>query len=389
MSGKGRVLVAVFLLGMGTRLAMLPLSAAGEPWPDERTYRAVAANLLEGRGYSAHPEMPKESFVAPGYPTFLAALRNNPVLVYLAQALLGGLGAAALAGAGLMLYGGAGALVAGAAFALYPPFVYYSGRFLVEALYLPLLCFLVFLAALVRWRGSRGSEELWLWAGAGFASAAAVLTRPGLLPHALLLFLAAAWGRRRGALGLAVLAFCLASGMVPWMARNAMLHGEFIPFTTGVGWALYEGNNPVATGGVKSGPWPIEDEIAGLPEAKADELLARGARRFIAENPGRFARLALVKEKRTWDAVPHAPGFSSGPRAVVAAAAYLALAAAGATGLLLGLRRRRSVAFGLVPVVITVLAHLVYVGSVRYRAPAEVGFALLAGCAASLVWRRR
>ncbi|HEM46458.1 MAG TPA: hypothetical protein ENO23_05355, partial [Alphaproteobacteria bacterium] len=360
------VLLAVFFLGMGARLALMPLAATGPLWPDERTYLAVADNLREGEGYSARPQMDKESFAAPGYPTFLAALGGSPVLIRFAQAVLGGLAAAALAGAALLLYGTLGAFVAGAAFALYPPFIYYSGRFLVEALYLPLLCFIIFLAAALRRRGGVA-----LSAATGFAAAAASLTRPALLPVAVLL--AALSLRRIRLAGALAFVICLAAGLAPWWARNAALHGTFVPFTTGAGWSLYEANNPDATGGVKEGVWPIEEQLAGLTEAEADALLSSEARQFIVKNPGRFLELALVKEKRTWDPVPHAPGFSSGGRAALAAWSYLLLLALGLAGLVAGIARGLPVAIGLMPILATALAHAVYLGSVRYRAPAEVG----------------
>ena len=375
------MLLAVFLLGAGVRLALLPLAAVGDLWPDERTYLAVAANLREGRGYSAAPEIDKQTFVAPGYPTFLAAFGGSPTAVRVAQAVLGGLAAAALAGAAMLLYGTLGAAVAGAAFALYPSFVYYSDRFLAEALYLPLLCFIIFLAAATARRGG-----LLLCAAMGLATAAAALARPALLPLAAVLLLVSL--RRIRLVGVAVFAICLAAGLAPWWARNASLHGRFVPFTTGAGWSLYESNNPTATGGVKEGTWPIESRLAGLDEAAADALLASEARRFIVENPGRFLRLALVKESRTWSPVPHAPGFSSGSRAIVAAASYVLLLGLGIAGVAAGLARGMPIALGLLPVVVTAAAHAVYLGSVRYRAPAEVGLALLAGCAAGALLER-
>jgi hypothetical protein len=156
-----------------------------------------------------------------------------------------------------------------------------------------------------------------------------------------------------------------------------------VPVTTQGGKALYEAAFPGATGG------PVEwrDHPAGraahartlqLDEASADRFLRAEAWRAAREDPLRFAGLALVKAWRVWSPIPNHEAFRTPGLLALVLFSYgpvLVLAGLGA----LRLRRGSILAVLLLalPVYITLL-HLVFIGSLRYRIPAEPDLLLLA-----------
>jgi len=438
--GRRRWLLAVLALAAALRLAAA-LWLPADPLPDTATYERLAAGLGE-RGELCIGGNARAA-VVPGYPVFIAGCRaifgKSDLAWRIPQALLG---LATVLGISLLarrLFGPAAGLAAAALAAVDPFLVYFGALELTECPALALLTFAALLAWMARTRDQRpgvGDEGLEapspapglqptapavLAAAAGLLAAIGALTRPAVGTIGLLLVLGAlalpGAGRPalRAALGrglLALIVFCAA--MSPWWIRNWRVLGAFVPMTTDGGASLYEGNSPRATGGPANPQTSAARtrELRLTDELERDRVLRREARRWIREHPAEFAKLALVKFARTWSPLPnHAPyrKWLYVAPSVLAWLVVMGLAAAAVVSCRLSVvggpgrlepaaccLQPAAVWYGLLPVLFVAAAHLVWIGSVRYRMPAWPFLEVLAGAGAAMIigrlargWRRR
>lgn len=299
----------------------------------------IAANLLAGRGFAVRflgADGPT-SQQAPLYPCLVAGAYalggvGTPralLVLELGQSVLGGL----LVGAVMALarevapgrrwVGGVAGLVA----AVHPTLVYAATHVQVALLAATLL------TAAVAWayrtaRTGRDADAL----GTGGLLALLVLTDP-ILGLALAGIAWAVVQQRglRGAvrpLGLTVLV--LAAGVAPWIARNARVHGEFVPVKSTFGYAFWQGNCALSQGtdkvvrasveralrpreaglrGINQSLWAarheagyLDDvalgaadyrELGSVSEPERSRRLFRRALADLRREPGRYTRLCL------------------------------------------------------------------------------------------------
>ncbi len=214
------LLVAVVATGL--RIAFFP----GAPLflhGDTYQYYRPAADLVAGGTFDLPLKRP------PLYPAFMALVSvvtgGNPAHVVAAQHALG-VGTALLAfGIGRLTVGRAVGVLAGLASAVASGMLVYEHYLLSEALFAFLLPLGVFLYVVGLRRGGR-----WWYAGSGLVVALATLTRV----HAQVLILVApvvtlvcCRGWRQELRGTLVATFVAGAVLLPWMARNQAVHGEF------------------------------------------------------------------------------------------------------------------------------------------------------------------
>ncbi|HEX9725214.1 MAG TPA: glycosyltransferase family 39 protein [Vicinamibacteria bacterium] len=359
----------------------------------------IAAHLLASEGYSLHrftgdPEPSANQ--EPLYPLLLAAFfRWAPapyvsllvfqVLAWLAASIV----LARLARRCLDAPERATAL----AVALWPPLVVYVLAY--HPLWLRATMLVLTLAAALRYRdrpGARRAIEL----GAVLGLATLARTTFLALPLAIV-----PWSLRRersplflthGALMLVTAALVLS----PWLVRNRIVLGAWIPGTTTSGYALFIGNHPGANG-------VMDDEALGrinaglpagfysLPEADRDRLLRDRALTFLFENPGRGARLYLAKLFYLWTWRPgvgheYSPGRTR---------AYLILWSVTLPLILLGWRlasRRPGAEYPGLPLGTWAFLSLIYAAfavNMRFRFESEALLVPYAVLAVTGVWRGR
>jgi hypothetical protein len=133
------------------------------------------------------------------------------------------------------------------------------------------------------------------WAAlSGFAGGALVLTQPSLaplLPLTFLVFLRRFGSARRWLEVCAAAAVATVAVMLPWWVRNALVFGQFIPFTTSGGLALWVGAQP--DGGMV---WKLPPpEWSGAGEIEASRLAATEAWRIIAADPAGYISRCMAK----------------------------------------------------------------------------------------------
>jgi len=373
----------LFVVAVAGRLAWLAMrQPAGVLFDDTIQYLDIAENILSGNG----PVTSGGAVAArvPVYPAFLAfceAVFDSPGSARILQAILNAAAVFALWGIGRRLVSEKAGVVAAAVMAVYPFQVFFSGLLLTEALCTVLLAvvflYLTSLAQRFQWRKA---------AIVGLGFALATLLKPSVM--LLVVFACPFWLmlRRRVRRGvveyLACVPFFLLA-MAPWTVRNYLLTHRFIPATTTFGKSLYEAVGPQADGGPcfdKINDNPPPEATAGAGEVLSDEQYRRAAWREIRQNPGRVARLALVKFKRFWNPVPNDENYRTLLYSLVGIASLVPVVLAAIIGAF-RLGRARAVFFILSPVLYFTLLHVILVGSVRYRVPVVPFLFVLAGAA--------
>ena len=351
-------------------------------FPDSNTYEDLAASVRE-RGELVD-RLGKRAAVTPGYPLFIAGCRavlgESRFAYRVPQLVLGVLTVLGLYLLGRAVWGERAGLAAGALGALDPFAVYFESLELTEG---PAVFLLVW-AALAGWVARR---RAWAAPLAGLAAGCCALVRPGWGTIAAALFAGAmlvggegrprereAWARA----GLAALVAALV--LTPWALRNRAVLGETVIFSTMGGQALFEGCSENATG-APDVPGTVGVRVRGIESLSETEIsaeLSRDARHWIRSNPGKFARLALVKFGRTWSPVPNEAAHRRWYHMLASALNWAAILSLAGCGVWLLRARRGAVLWCLLPAAAVLAAHLFYVGSVRYRMPAWPFLELLA-----------
>lgn len=403
-------------LAIVTAVALAVRVASVERWyrelplgfTDNFFYSVQADLLADGKGYADpfHWERTGQLIASadhpPLYSTYLAVFSflglDGATYHRLASSLLG---AATVVVVGLVarrLAGDRAGLLAAAIAAIYPPLWIVDGTLVAESPY-ALMIGLTVLAALrladrPRWRAA---------AVLGGVIGLAALTRSegvtllALLVVPLLLVRPIAWHRRAGLLAVTVVATMLV--IAPWFVRNLSRFEEPVPLAYGAGYVLKIGNCDPTYSGTMFGYWDISCAYAGslLPDKSVAEQKARAqAIDYISANRGRLPAVMAARVGRIWHLYRVEQGISFDvfferrgrlPSELAVRAFYGAavLAAAGAWAL----RRQRAalVVLGSLFVSATVSAALAF-GITRYRIPADVGLAILAGVGLDALLRR-
>lgn len=196
---------------------------------------------------------------------------------------------------------------------------------------------------------------------------------------------------RRAIIEAALIAIGCAAVLAPWAIRNRQFaDGHLIPTTLWVGPSLYDGLHPGATG--DSDMQFFEDDrlmASGFSEYEMDREYRSRAWAYAAAHPGRAIELGVVKLTRYWSLTPNASQFRHWfLRLPIGLFGCLTLGFA-----VRGAWRWRSRGTLLLltagPVFYFAAIHCLFVGSVRYRLPAE--YPLLVLSAAGIVdwWEQR
>ncbi|MBL8779161.1 MAG: glycosyltransferase family 39 protein [Acidimicrobiales bacterium] len=404
----GWVLLAVTAAALVIRLVVASRLATvrGFQDGDQGDYQLLAFNLIGGNGYRTSGGL--TAWRSPGYPVFLAfVIRAGHALPFEAS-IRGIVGVAqAFVGAGTVLLTGLlgrrlgrpkAGMVAAAVLAVWPSVVLLTAMVLTETLFTFLLVAAVLVAV---WDEDPGRRRC---LAAGVLLGAATLVRPAALPVAVVLVgwlivrFATPGARRVGLRRAGTLVAGIAVVLAPWVFRNYLDLGAFVPTDLHGGYALCQSNRPGA------GPQDPDDpacRVEGADEVRNDRILRDRALRWMVEHPDSASwlvvRRAGVLFGEDGDVVvelvdPRAPD----PRFSEAAAYDLTRLSnrwwwvvfpVGAVGTVLLLRDRRSRVVALAFLAVLVLPLLVTV-SPRFHQPVAPLLALGVGAVAEAAWRR-
>ena len=365
---------------------------------DSDSYWQLGRALAAGAPYEHDPVRHWKVFRMPGYPVLLAPLflvwNEPPVLAARLENVLLGVLTVFLTGllARALFRSRRVTLLAMLLAAALPELVFQPAGVLSEELFCAANLALTLM--MIKWVQSRLSIN---WgAGIGLFWALTVYVRPDALlwpPFAALAVLllrdsraVAAARARSAACGVFAAVFVFAALMTPWWVRNARLTGHFVPATLQIGASLYDGLSPAADGGSEMS---FVDEFRRRAELNAngecdefllDRSMKKAALAWAKENPAGVLRLAGIKLIRLWNIFPNEPAFSGLPAKLVIVLTFFPLflfALAGA----FRFRRFPLTRLLWLPAVYLTLLHVIFVASLRYRAPILPHLAVLAAAA--------
>jgi hypothetical protein len=320
-------LAAIVVVGFAVR-AWSATHPVVNPGPDADAYAALARALFEHGSYG-NPGQTSTSDWSPGAPLLFGAVYwltggVNPEAARLVVALLGAAMVLLTFLIGLRVAGRWAGLVAALLVATYPTYIENNGQLLSE----PLAAFLLTAAMLgMLWAADDG--RWWAWALPGITLGALILTRPEYQAIAVVFAALVAWrvrrdaGWRRAVAGVALLAACAAVAVVPWMARNHSVVGQWT-VSTGGGKALFVATflpgdgrqvptkrelmrrflgaeDPITTPELKAQPMtPLLDRVARkYPQLPRDKALGRigkeNLRKYLSEQPLAYVRMSAAK----------------------------------------------------------------------------------------------
>ena len=358
---------------------------------DSHDYIKIAQNVLAGKG-----PMLNERTVAnrgPGYSYFVAgvlALVQGPaqggtgagasliIAIRMVQAALAGLLCWAICVIGRKLFSPLAGLAAAAVVAVDPILTYFSALVLSETLFAVLLA-----GAFACLLNSASGRMAWAAAAGGLLGLAALVRPPVLLmiPPLAAVWLALNW-RASGSLRTAAIVVAVALAVIsPWPIRNYQLTGRAVFTTLSSGASLYEGTCPEADGGpaMDKIAWP--KEIGGMTEAQKNDFLRSRAIECMKADPMRMARLAAVKLARFWNVFPNFGEYRRPAYLLVSGLYGIPVMICILAGIVLAARQTRAAWILMVPAEYFSVLHMVFVGSVRYRAPVMPLLAVFAGVA--------
>jgi 4-amino-4-deoxy-L-arabinose transferase-like glycosyltransferase len=403
----------VFLLAVAVRIAVALWLPAGIIWDDGYRYRAVADNLLSGKGFGT---LGQNALSVPTQPVLIAAVDLVTGGGYRAEriffALLGSV--ACIFGYLLSkrLFGPVAALLAGCLLAVYPHLVYCSALFEYPQTF---FIFVMSLTFLLLYRFVASNRKLTLF-GCGLCLGVGILSVPTALIFAPLLTMSL-WrgGVREIVVRTTVLFVAVCIPVGSWAARNYLAYGQFVLVNEAAGRNFWSANNVTYYQYGKAAvvrpcaPPPDETDFCrefsylgahvgdgGRTEqqivlAYEKESWAKGLQ-FVHEHPGKFLTLMGKKFLWFWSPIPDAvtSGRERGGafRDWLAMGSYSPILVLALVGFALSARQWRL----LLPVYLYFLtftaAHSVFMPTTRYRLPLDFFLVLFAAYSVSALSRR-
>ena len=389
-------LLVAFALRLGLafvveqRVAAIPGSVCLIPG-DADGYWELAQKIVAGKDYSIYSP-PRYALRMPGFPVLLAVsqrLFGESTLA--ARCLLACIGTVAC---GLTYWLGrelcdhSTGLLAATYTALSPTLVLFSVLLLSETAFAAtLLASLIAISRMAR-RTEGVSSARWFDGVsliAGVLIGVATYMRPTWLYVGPMIAVVALWSRRgeRSTKSILTSICWLVVGVVvslsPWVGRNYFVAGHLVPTTLWVGPSLYDGLHPGATGDSDMDFFEQDQLMATMSEYEMDREYRRRATAFAWENPVRTMWLAVEKQRRYWSLVPNAAQFRRDVKLLaIVLLTTLVLFIFAVRGAWQARRDVSLLALTAGSIVLFAGLHLLFVGSLRYRLPAEYPLAVLA-----------
>ncbi len=272
------------------------------PANDAFEYDYYARSIASGNGYPRSDYLLQGGPTAirgPGYPYLLGAIYalsgDSLAAGRLLDATLGTLTVLLLYLVAKRIWGRRVGLLAAALAAVFPPLVLLSRELVSESLFIPLILGAVL--CVLNFRRSGGAVR-WAAAGGGLCGLA-ILTRPTgfalIFPVALGVWTLRPRLRFESLLPPASVICCAALVVVPWIVRDAINFGRFVPVTTSGGIAMAGTYNAASYHDSAShGAWRDPQAIpefkplfitSGIDEGTVDVILRRDADEFAWKHP--------------------------------------------------------------------------------------------------------
>ncbi|MCP4786516.1 MAG: phospholipid carrier-dependent glycosyltransferase [Fuerstiella sp.] len=209
-----------------------------------------------------------------------------------------------------------------------------------------------------------------------------VLSRPGFLPWLIICCAAMPFLLKRSFALRATVCAGLVAGcflvLLPWAARNATVTGHWVFTSLWSGPSLYDGLNPQATGASNMQFFEDDNVLARMSEFEMNQYYTQRSIAFARANPGRVISLAVSKSAAFLSPVPNFARTAGWGVCVVCVVCWGLLSFCTIAGLASRQWEYSDVLVLLGPLLLFLLVHMVFVGSVRYRLPVEFPLSVLA-----------
>lgn len=391
---------------------------------DANGYWELGRRLANGETYEIYSP-PRRAMRMPGFPGLLALsiklAGENLLFSRILLAVVGTLGCGMLYWLGSVLIDRRTGLIAAALAAVSPVLVGFSVLVLTETAFAASLTASVCLFA--RWLGAEqeteedNSQKLFdsrrmCRAGlGGLVAGIACYVRPSwlLFAPAVCLFAVArsickrntpltrpsgplrkssAPEVRRRVMESVIVLLALFATLLPWAIRNQSATGHFVLTTLWVGPSLYDGLSETATGESDMAFFDQENLLGSMSEYEMDREYRRRAWQFAAGNPIRALHLGLIKFGRYWSPWPNAGQFQAWWQCLGVAAISIPTFVLAAYGGWLSRGNPALLLLTLGPIVYFSAIHSLFIGSIRYRLPAEYPLLVLTAVGGLAVWDR-
>jgi len=355
---------------------------------DAEGYWELARQVARGESFALY-DPPRFAMRMPGFPLFLAGIMKLfGERILLTRILLAAVGTAAcwlVYWLGRELADEPTGRIAALLATLSPTMTVFSVLLLSETLFaLTLLVSLVGFARLIWAKTPR--QALFAALLVGLSCGLATLVRPTwflVAPAFALIAILRPAQRRKKLVDAALILVAFSIVMAPWTIRNARVTGHFVPTTLWVGPSLYDGLSPQATG-ASDMRFIEKDGIYRNPkisEYDADQHYRRAAWEFVRAHPGRAAELTLIKLGRFWNPFPNADQFAHWAIRLGVGLYELPVLLLAAIGAWVARKDPAKLLLAAGPVLYFALVHALFVGSMRYRLPAEYALLVLSALA--------
>lgn len=367
------------------RIIFYLLMPLGLSFGDAEQYKNIAKNFANGKGMFNDyilplTNSPNEHYIHNrniGYVIFVAALYKvfgtSDNVVYTAQSILDVLICIFIfficLNIGLNFFY---AFFASVIYALYPINAVFSFMILAETLFTFLSVLLIFILI------KSDDYNFFKYLAAALVTGWAILTRPSLeyYPFFIFIYFCREIYLNRGdkfkkiVYSASIYFISVIIIISIWIYRNYKLFG--IPFLAfGGGWTLYESNNEKATGGPATIELPLQKYQKTMPYLQQDGFYKAAAIKWIKSHPKRFVELMIIKFFRFWNIVPNYTRFSSFPLNYLSGLFHIIIYFLALTAVIINFKK---IMFDktfllLTYIIYFTLLHIVFLGSLRYRAP--------------------
>lgn len=354
---------------------------------DADGYWELGRKLAAGEEFSLFSP-PRRVHRMPGFPALLAVsiklFGSSFLAARLLLAVVGTLACWAVFLLGREVFDETVGLMAAGFAAVAPVMVGFSVLILSETLFaLCLLGSLYWLAKLIA-TGSEAGEQRRAIAyslTAGVMVAIAVYVRPSWLlaaPFFAIGIVVLSDNKRQAVVRGLLLSTAAFAALLPWAYRNHRVSDHWVFTTLWVGPSLYDGLSPDATGDSDMDFFDRDKLGQRMTEYEIDQHYRQKAWQFVENNPGRSLQLAVVKAGRYWKPWPNAAQFDHIGYRIGVALFFIPLVVLAARGWWVYRRRPWAWLLTLGPVLYFFALHLIFIGSLRYRLPAEYPLCVLA-----------
>ncbi|MCM8822292.1 MAG: glycosyltransferase family 39 protein [Candidatus Omnitrophica bacterium] len=371
-----KIVWSIFVLALILRIGFVFYLQERFYFDDEREYWKMVDNFMSGRGLMVAETL--KAYRPPLYPLFIAMLVKagaGITGIRIVQSIISALCCVVIFFLSRKIFNEKLAIMASLISSVYPFFIFYSGFLLTETLFIILVLLSVY--AFVKLIEPEVSFYYGIFAGA--MSGIAGLCRPTMelfFPFFLLFVLCSKSELLRTRLKKVFFAF---TGFVliltPWIIRNYIVIGKFVPGTTMGGAVFWEGNNPYSEGGpcryFPEGVWQID-------EAQRDGVFYRLTFEYIKKDPRRFIHILGKKFLRFWNVVPNAVEYSGNLYRFISVTSFGLLLPFFALGILVVPYNAGNV-FLIGIIILFTLFHMLFLASIRYRVAIEP-FVIILAC---------